>query len=117
MRWSRSTSEVLENSSKTIITTGGCAGARAGADDWPHDAAVAAKLTASSASAIRTRRDSRGRSAVDRGHARRVVALARRLGQLRVDAGEVVVAELDVGRREVLLEVLAALGAGDRDDV
>src|SRR4051794_11807087 len=109
MRWSRSTSDVVENSSKTIITTGGCAGARAGADDRPHDAAGTARPTATSASAIRTRRDSRARSAVDRGHARRVVALARRLGQLRVDAREVVVAELDVGGREVLLEVLAAL--------
>ena len=46
-----------------------------------------------------------------------VVALARGLRKLRIDARQVVRCQLDVDRAGVLLEVRAALGAGDRDQV
>src|SRR5919112_939995 len=55
--------------------------------------------------------------AVQRRHPTAVVALAGRLGQLGVDALQVILAQLDLGRAPVLLEVGHALGAGDRHDV
>src|SRR3954452_4453721 len=55
--------------------------------------------------------------AVQHRHPTAVVALAGHLGQLGVDVPELVVAELDLRRAPVLLEVGHALGAGDRDDV
>src|SRR4051812_46383969 len=58
-----------------------------------------------------------GELAVDRGHAHAVVAVTRRLRYLGVDAGEICLRQLHVGRGEVLLEVLAAFRAGYGDDV
>src|SRR3954454_11920372 len=55
--------------------------------------------------------------AVQRRHPTAVVALARGLRQLGVDALEVRVGQLKLGRSPVLLEVRDPLGAGDRDDV
>src|SRR5215212_264107 len=62
MRWWRSTSELVENSSSTTITTGGwvsaATGALAGPEPPPQESPAAiARTTARKASAVRTRRD------------------------------------------------------------
>src|ERR1039458_10460544 len=54
---------------------------------------------------------------VDRGHPGLVIAIPRRLRQLSLDPRQVIVAELHVDRRRVLLQVLAALRAGNRDQI
>src|SRR5436305_3343006 len=54
---------------------------------------------------------------VQRRHPASVVALAGNLGQLGLDASDVVVAQADLRRAPVLLEVGDALGARDGDDV
>src|SRR5437763_331864 len=55
--------------------------------------------------------------AIDRGHARLVVAGTRSVWNLGVDAREVLLAQLDVERGGVLFQVSAALGPGDRNHV
>src|SRR3954463_8445791 len=55
--------------------------------------------------------------AVDRAHHRFGVAQARGLGQRLRDRAQLIAGQLHVGGRHVLLEVGAALGARDRDDV
>src|SRR4051794_8269214 len=56
-------------------------------------------------------------SAVDRRHVRVAVAGRRPDGRDLLEPGEVVVGQLDVGRRDVLLEISHLLRARDRDDV
>src|SRR5690348_1599585 len=54
---------------------------------------------------------------VDAGHPLRRVALAGDRRQLCVDPGEILLAELDLGRGRVLLQVLTPLRPRNRDDV
>src|SRR5215204_2786598 len=57
------------------------------------------------------------RLAVEGGHRPRGVTIARRRGHFLIDAAQVVLSERHIACREVLLEVLPAPRAGDRDDV